>query len=195
MTKEQKPSSCNSLTSSDSTASTPAGLMSPGVNNLVLRFTQKTLMPLVFDGRCLRRAESENRSGAQPANCSLRIPSKVILTFLAARLNPSSPRTARLKYRRLRKCIGVIVPSGDYSPPERPRQMPARFPAGTILDWRPHHSEQLRRRESRPTAKRSQGSTSIVSGRHAAPPRIQAGSPLGITGCRVRKTWAKARLG
>ena len=71
MTKEQKPSSCNSLTSSDSTASIPVGWMSPGVNNLVLRFTQKTLMPLVFDGRCLRRAESENRSGVQPANCSL----------------------------------------------------------------------------------------------------------------------------
>ena len=44
----------------------PVVSMSPGANNLVRRFTQKTSMQLVFDGRYPTRAESENRSGVQP---------------------------------------------------------------------------------------------------------------------------------
>jgi hypothetical protein len=142
MTKEQKPSSCNSLTSSGSTASIPVASMSPGVNNLVLRFTQKTLMPLVFDGRCLRRAESENRSGVQPANCNLRIPSKVILTFLAVRLNPSSMPDCPIEIWAITQVYRRHRPAhpGNYSPPERPRQMPAGFPPMTILDWKPNGS-------------------------------------------------------
>jgi hypothetical protein len=54
----------------------PVASMSPGANNLVRRFTQKTSMQGVFDARCPRRAESENQSGVQPrtAHEVLRIP-------------------------------------------------------------------------------------------------------------------------
>ena len=54
----------------------PVALMSPGANNLVRRFAQRTSMQVVFDARCPRRAESENQSGVQPrtAREALRIP-------------------------------------------------------------------------------------------------------------------------
>ncbi len=58
----------------DSMVLMPVASMSPGANNLVRRFTQKTSMQVVFDARCPRRAESENQSGVQP-----RIPPDAIL--------------------------------------------------------------------------------------------------------------------
>ena len=76
MTAQLKPLYCSLSMSLDSMVLMPAASMSPGANNLVRRFTQKTSMQVVFDARCPRRAESENQSGVQPrtAHEALRIP-------------------------------------------------------------------------------------------------------------------------
>ena len=65
----------------------PVASMSPGANNLVRRFTQKTSMQLVFDARYPKRAVSENRSGVQPrtAHEILRIPPDANLRILDVR--------------------------------------------------------------------------------------------------------------
>ena len=81
MTARLKLSYCSLSMSLDLMVLMPVDSMSPGANNLVRRFTQKTSMQVVFDARCPRRAKSENQSGVQPrtAHEVLRIPPDAIL--------------------------------------------------------------------------------------------------------------------
>src|SRR6202140_135867 len=65
MTRQLKPSCCDSWTNWDSMAWMPVVWMSPGDSNPALRSTLRISTLRVCDAGCLRLAENENQNGVQ----------------------------------------------------------------------------------------------------------------------------------